>query len=73
MSLMHSEVNRKLYSVEQRKICCRAKQGEQAACAEETLLNSKMVFKEEFLKATFGGRGVPKGCRVCDFLLIGWW
>ena len=31
--------------------------------------NSLMVFREEFLKATFWG----EACRVCDFLLIGWW
>ena len=70
--------NCKLYSVEQRKICCRAKQGEQAAHAEETLLNSKMVFKEEFLKVTFWGRVYQKAVEYVIFFwlvgsdLIGW-
>ena len=53
-------VHMKLQSLEQRKVYCRAKQGERAAQAQKDLMNSPMAFREEFLKATFGLRA--PGC-----------
>ena len=46
----------KCQSLEQRKIYCRAKQGEQAVHAQKDQMNSPVAFMEEFLKTAFGLR-----------------
>ena len=55
-------------SLEQRKVYCRAKQGERLARAQKNP-NSPMVFCGDVHIGKIWG----KGCRACDFRLIGWW
>ena len=56
----------KSQSLEQRKVYCRAKQGEWVTHAQKNL-NSPIVFWGE----VFIGKIWGEGCRACDFLLIG--
>ena len=58
---MHSEAKLKSQSWWQRKVYCRAMQGEWVTCAQETL-NSWNGFRKAFLKATlWGWRGRVEG------------
>ena len=57
----------KYQSLEQRKVDGRAKQGVWVAHPQEP--ETPWWFKGRFLQAKFVG----EGCRVCDFLVIGWW
>ena len=55
-------------SLEQRKVYCRAKQGEWVAHAQNPWTPFRCWGK------IFIGKIWGKGCRLCDFLLIGcWW
>ena len=55
-------------NLEQRRVYCRAKQGEQGGlCSKDQ--NSQIISKEEFLQAKFGVRAAG----WVTFLLRGWW
>ena len=54
--------------LEQRKVYCRAKQGKWVAHAQNPQ-TPQLFGGEKFLIGKIWG----EGCKVCDFLLIGWW
>ena len=54
-------------SLEQRKVYCKGPAREtDGSCSKDP--NSPKVLGESFKGKTWG-----EGCRVCDFLLTGWW
>ena len=57
----------KHWSLQQSKVYCRAKKGEQMAHAH------KPRTPHWFAGRSFIGKICDEGCRVYDFVLIGWW
>ena len=60
---------RKYWNLEQRNVYCRAMQGERAARAQK----AQPIPHHGFQGRVFIGKTWSEGCRVCAFLLIGWW